>query len=83
MQGKLTVAFHGEEGIDAGGVTREWYQVRPRLSRSPSLSSPAPSCCTWCCIKLHATELHRAYKGRKDALTQRTLSILTCLLICP
>ena len=27
MQGKLTVAFHGEEGIDAGGVTREWYQV--------------------------------------------------------
>ncbi len=28
MQGKLTVAFHGEEGIDAGGVTREWYQVR-------------------------------------------------------
>ena len=27
MQGKLTVAFHGEEGIDAGGVSREWYQV--------------------------------------------------------
>ena len=27
MQGKLTVQFHGEEGIDAGGVTREWYMV--------------------------------------------------------
>lgn len=31
MQGKLQVAFHGEEGIDAGGVTREWYQVRHSL----------------------------------------------------
>ena len=30
MQGKLTVQFHGEEGIDAGGVTREWYMVRSR-----------------------------------------------------
>ena len=30
MQGKLTVAFHGEEGIDAGGVSREWYQVITR-----------------------------------------------------
>ena len=24
---KLNVTFSGEEGIDAGGVTREWYQV--------------------------------------------------------
>jgi hypothetical protein len=28
MRGKLSVAFVGEEGIDAGGVSREWYQVR-------------------------------------------------------
>ncbi len=28
MRGKLSVVFHGEEGIDAGGVSREWYQVR-------------------------------------------------------
>ena len=28
MRGKLSVQFHSEEGIDAGGVTREWYQVR-------------------------------------------------------
>ena len=28
MKWKLSVQFQGEEGIDAGGVTREWYQVR-------------------------------------------------------
>ena len=27
MKSKLNVTFNGEEGIDAGGVTREWYQV--------------------------------------------------------
>lgn len=25
--GKLSVKFYGEEGVDAGGVTREWYSV--------------------------------------------------------
>lgn len=25
--GKLNVKFHGEEGVDAGGVTREWYSA--------------------------------------------------------
>jgi E3 ubiquitin-protein ligase HUWE1 len=25
--GKLNIRFHGEEGVDAGGVTREWFQV--------------------------------------------------------
>lgn len=30
MRAKLSVAFVGEEGIDAGGVSREWYQVRTR-----------------------------------------------------
>lgn len=29
MRGKLTVHFQGEEGIDAGGLTREWYQASP------------------------------------------------------
>lgn len=28
MRAKLNVTFAREEGIDAGGVTREWYQVR-------------------------------------------------------
>ena len=27
MRAKLSVHFSGEEGIDAGGVSREWYQV--------------------------------------------------------
>ena len=40
MQGKLTVAFHGEEGIDAGGVTREWYQVGLCLHTHPFRLSP-------------------------------------------
>jgi len=25
LRGKLVVKFHGEEGVDAGGLTREWY----------------------------------------------------------
>jgi E3 ubiquitin-protein ligase HUWE1 len=28
--GKLNIRFHGEEGVDAGGVTREWFQVLAR-----------------------------------------------------
>lgn len=36
MRGKLSVQFHSEEGIDAGGVTREWYQVHPLLLRCSS-----------------------------------------------
>ncbi len=28
--GKLTIRFHGEEGVDAGGVTREWFQAMSR-----------------------------------------------------
>ena len=30
MRMKLSVQFQGEEGIDAGGVSREWYQVTTR-----------------------------------------------------
>jgi E3 ubiquitin-protein ligase HUWE1 len=30
LKGRLTVQFQGEEGIDAGGVTREWYTVLSR-----------------------------------------------------
>ncbi|KAF2105538.1 hypothetical protein BDV96DRAFT_655553 [Lophiotrema nucula] len=28
--GKLSIRFHNEEGVDAGGVTREWFQVIAR-----------------------------------------------------
>jgi hypothetical protein len=29
-RGKLQVSFYGEEGIDAGGLTREWYSILAR-----------------------------------------------------
>ncbi|KAM5382383.1 hypothetical protein ACJA88_004178 [Fusarium oxysporum] len=32
--GKLNIRFHGEEGVDAGGVTREWFQVLSRQIRA-------------------------------------------------
>lgn len=31
MRGRLNVHFVGEEGIDAGGLTREWYQLLSRV----------------------------------------------------
>lgn len=31
IKGRLTVQFQGEEGIDAGGLTREWYQLLSRV----------------------------------------------------
>lgn len=33
--GKLNVKFHDEEGVDAGGVTREWSQVLSRQMFNP------------------------------------------------
>jgi E3 ubiquitin-protein ligase HUWE1 len=33
MRGRLSVSFEGEEGVDVGGVTREWYRCgRARAS---------------------------------------------------
>ncbi|KAK4190222.1 putative E3 ubiquitin-protein ligase TOM1-like protein [Podospora australis] len=34
--GKLNVRFHGEEGVDAGGVTREWFQALSRQMFDPN-----------------------------------------------
>lgn len=34
--GKLNIRFHGEEGVDAGGVTREWFQVLARGMFNPN-----------------------------------------------
>lgn len=31
LKSRLTVHFQGEEGIDAGGLTREWYQLLSRV----------------------------------------------------
>jgi E3 ubiquitin-protein ligase HUWE1 len=33
--GKLSIRFHGEEGVDAGGVSREWFQVLSRQMFDP------------------------------------------------
>ena len=33
--GKLSIRFVGEEGVDAGGVTREWFQVLSRQMFNP------------------------------------------------
>ncbi|KAF8320698.1 hypothetical protein DL93DRAFT_2163683 [Clavulina sp. PMI_390] len=33
--GKLTVRFYEEEGVDAGGVTREWFQILARQMFNP------------------------------------------------
>ena len=30
-KGRLNVQFQGEKGIDAGGLTREWYQLLSRV----------------------------------------------------
>lgn len=44
MRAKLSVVFQGEAGVDAGGVTREWYQVMSREMFNPqfSLFQPVP-----------------------------------------
>ncbi|KAI0243771.1 E3 ubiquitin-protein ligase tom1 [Massospora cicadina] len=34
--GKLNVKFHDEEGVDAGGVTREWFSVLSRQMFNPN-----------------------------------------------
>lgn len=49
MRGKLSVAFVGEEGIDAGGVSREWYQVR-----GAGCGCVGGQACSVACSLLHA-----------------------------
>ena len=43
--GKLSIRFHGEEGVDAGGVTREWFQVLSKQMFNPdyALFNPVSS----------------------------------------
>ncbi|KAL8948008.1 MAG: hypothetical protein Q9222_005767 [Ikaeria aurantiellina] len=40
--GKLNIRFHGEEGVDAGGVTREWFQVMSRQMFNPDYALFVP-----------------------------------------
>jgi E3 ubiquitin-protein ligase HUWE1 len=41
--GKLAVKFHDEEGVDAGGVTREWFSVLARQMFNPDYALFKPS----------------------------------------
>jgi len=40
--GKLNIRFYNEEGVDAGGVTREWFQVLARAMFNPDYALFAP-----------------------------------------
>ena len=40
--GKLSVRFQGEDGVDAGGVTREWFQVMSRQMFNPDYALFVP-----------------------------------------
>ncbi|KAF2272792.1 uncharacterized protein EI97DRAFT_196139 [Westerdykella ornata] len=40
--GKLNIRFHGEEGVDAGGVTREWFQAIARQMFNPDYALFVP-----------------------------------------
>lgn len=40
---KLNVRFHEEEGVDAGGVTREWFQVLARQMFNPNYALFRPA----------------------------------------
>uniref|UniRef100_A0A7S0HI01 HECT-type E3 ubiquitin transferase n=1 Tax=Hanusia phi TaxID=3032 RepID=A0A7S0HI01_9CRYP len=35
LKGRLTVTFNGEEGVDAGGLTREWYLILSKQMLNP------------------------------------------------
>jgi len=41
--GKLSVRFYDEEGVDAGGVTREWYSILARSIFNPGYALFQPS----------------------------------------
>jgi hypothetical protein len=36
LRGRLDVRFRGEEGVDAGGLTREWYEILAREMFNPN-----------------------------------------------
>jgi E3 ubiquitin-protein ligase HUWE1 len=42
LRGRLQVSFHGEEGIDAGGLTREWYLTLSREIFNPNYALFSP-----------------------------------------
>ena len=47
MRGKLVVHFQNEEGIDAGGVSREWFQVPPPPPPNSLMTHFIPGILAW------------------------------------
>jgi E3 ubiquitin-protein ligase HUWE1 len=43
LQARLNVTFMGEEGVDAGGVSREWYLILSREIFNPNYGLFIPS----------------------------------------
>jgi len=43
LRGRLSVQFQGEEGVDAGGLTREWYSILARAMFDPSFALFVPA----------------------------------------
>jgi hypothetical protein len=43
LKGRMTVEFTGEEGRDAGGLTREWYTILSREIFNPNYALFKPS----------------------------------------
>ena len=43
LRGRLSVQFQGEEGVDAGGLTREWFSILARAMFDPSFALFVPS----------------------------------------
>ena len=43
LKGKLHVEFDGEEGVDAGGVTREWFLMLSKEIFNPNYALFTPS----------------------------------------
>jgi E3 ubiquitin-protein ligase HUWE1 len=48
--GKLSVKFHTEDGIDAGGVTREWYSVLAQQIFDPNFGESLLNCVLGCLL---------------------------------
>lgn len=44
--GKLSVRYSGEEGVDAGGVTREWFETLTKEMFNPNYALFVP-CGAW------------------------------------
>jgi len=41
MRGKLAVQFVGEDGMDAGGLTREWFETLAKEMFNPTINIPS------------------------------------------